>query len=115
MAGIDKQVRSASAGFADLWERAAPRLAKTHHVKFPGCRMRPVELMEPVALEDVFAGTMRWLQALRDEYTQSKTRLHPKLWTDRQLKNFPSLHEVLHNLNPHPLAPRTEAEWHRRL
>src|SRR2546425_1203477 len=96
-----------------MWKLAAPRLAKTHHVKFPGRRMRPVELMAPVVLEDVFAAAGRWLTALRDGYR----RAHHEpvvVWTDRQLDAFPSLREAVGHLSPGVLNG-SDAKWQRRL
>ena len=114
MGSFDQQVAVASKDFAELWKRAAPRLAKTHHVKFPG-RMRPVEFMEPVVLEDVFSRLIGVLQALHDGYGRTQGE-HAGLWLDQQLAGCPSLQKAVRDI-PISCWKRglSEAGWRRRL
>jgi hypothetical protein len=118
MAGIDKQVlEAASRDFAEMWELAAPLLAKPHHVKFPATRMRPVVLIETVAFEDVLKEGTRWLQELRNAYKgRANQRQSARAWWEAQLATFPTLREAADAPSLLPeILELADAEWRRRL
>lgn len=112
MPGIDKQVERACLDLVKTMDLARPLLEKPHRIRLPG-RTRPVELMEPVAMEDVLGAVIRWTEELRDGYRRATHKTQAQTWTAQQLKGFPVLLEAADDLGPNVLTV-SEPEWLRR-
>lgn len=107
--GIDKQVEEACQAFANTLELARPLLTNSHRIRLPG-RTRPVELMEPVALEDLLDAAVRWIEELRAGYGRAIQR-PAVLWIQQQVDGFPQL--ATHGLDAKVLT-LSQPEWLRR-